>query len=47
MDAIRVDSVVKQFDRVEKRMEEDEDADYLAVVQEVFGLTPPPDWLES
>ena len=42
-----VDSVVKQFDRVEKRMEEDEDADYLAVVQEVFGLSPPPDWLES
>lgn len=40
-----VDSVVKKYDRIEKIMETDENADFNEVMQEVFDMPAPPSWL--
>ncbi|MBT4160822.1 MAG: hypothetical protein HOE54_05900 [Gammaproteobacteria bacterium] len=42
---LHVDAIVKKYDEVERRMESDQDADFDAVVQEVFELPAPPNWL--
>ena len=42
-----VDGVVKKYDAVERRMASDEDAEFEAIVQEVFDTPPPPHWLNS
>ena len=42
-----VDSVVKKFDEVEDRMDMDQDADFGTMVQEVFNIPAPPNWLDS
>lgn len=39
------DTIVKKYDEVERRMAADEDADFSAVVADVFDLPAPPAWI--
>ena len=40
-----VDAIVKKYDQVEEIMDRDQDAEFEAVVLEVFDVPPPPDWV--
>jgi hypothetical protein len=42
-----IDGIVKKYDEIERRMAEDEDADFSSQFQEVFKIPPPPNWLDS
>lgn len=42
-----VDSVVKRYDQVEKVMDEDQDAEFESVVQKIFNIPAPPNWLDN
>lgn len=39
------DAIVKKYDRVERRMDEDQDADFNATLAEVFDIPAPPPWV--
>lgn len=39
-----VDGVVKKYDEIERRMDADQDADFQAVMAEVFEMPAPPAW---
>lgn len=41
-----VDNIVKQYDQVEKIMDQDQDASFESVVQSVFKVPAPPNWLD-
>jgi hypothetical protein len=42
-----VDAVVKKYDEVEKIMDENEDADFFSIVNQVFSTPAPPNWIET
>lgn len=42
-----IDEVVKKYDKVEKIMDEDQDADFFATVNQVFNTPSPPSWIET
>lgn len=42
-----VDGIVKKYDEVEKIMDQDQDAVFGSVVQSVFDIPAPPNWLDQ
>ncbi len=42
-----VDEIVKKYDRAEKIMDEDEDADFFSIVHQVFNTPAPPKWIDT
>jgi hypothetical protein len=40
-----VDEVVKKYDKVEKIMDENEDADFFSIVSQIFNTPAPPNWI--
>lgn len=42
-----VDEIVKKYDRVEKIMDEDEDADFFSIVNQILDTPAPPNWIEK
>jgi hypothetical protein len=42
-----VNEIIKKYDQVEKMMDEDEDAEFFSIVNQVFDTPAPPNWIDS